>query len=153
MDRKMIKRMNKKGLQFRNAFFSIIIIGMVVYAITAILGGWNEHYDAGLSVDLSSFNKGSEVSATVEGYEGKVSPEDPNTNTDFQSNTLQAVYGIITNLVAPFRVVFGQDGMLDSIASMANIPDAYITPIMTMMILSIVFAIVAIIFKTWRTTT
>ena len=147
------KSWNRKGLQFRNSFFAIIIIGMVVVAFGTIIGEWNTYYNAGLTYDLGSFDRGSEVSKTVAGYEAAVTPKSPETGLDFQSNTLQAVYGVITNLISPFRIVFGQGGMLDSIATLVHIPSEYIRPIVTMMILAIVFAVLAIIFRSFRTTT
>lgn len=144
---------NKQGLQFRNAFFALIVIGMVVTAFGVIISEWNTKYEAGLTYNLGNFDQSSQISSTVEGYEGTIAPKTPDVGNDFQSNTLQAGYGIITNLLSPFRVVFGQNGMLDAIAQLAGIPDYVIRPIVTMMILAIIFAIVAIIFRQFRTTT
>ena len=154
MCKKYIKsRWNRKGLQFRNAFFALLVIGMVVTAFGVIINEWNTYYQAGLTYNLGSLDRSSEVSTTVEGYQTKVSPTSPEIGSDYQSNTLVASYGVITNLMTPFSVVFGDNGMLDAIASLVGLPDYIVKTIVTMMILAVVFALVAIIFRLWRTTT
>ena len=147
------KRMNKRGLQFRNAFFAVIVLGIVVTAVGILIGNWNAHYESGISYNLGQFNQGDSVSSTVEGYESTINPKTPDVGSDYQSNTLQSTYGIITNLISPFAIVFGQNGMLDAAAQIVGIPDYIIKPIVTMMILAIVFAVIAIVFRTFRTTT
>ena len=153
MDKKTIKLWNKKGLQFRNAFFAVLILGIVVTAVGIIISNWNSHYNSGITYNLGQFDQSDSVSSTVEGYESTISPKTPDVGNDYQSNTLQATYGVITNLISPFAIVFGQNGMLDSAAQIVGIPDYIIKPIITMMILAIVFAIIAIVFRTFRTTT
>lgn len=147
------KHWNRKGLQFRNAFFAVLIIGMVVTAFGIIINEWNTYYQSGLSYNLGGLDRSSEISTTIEGYQTKVSPSSPDIGNDYQSNTLQAVYGVITNLMTPFSVVFGDNGMIDAIASMVGLPDYVTKTIVTMMVLAVVFAVIAIVFRLWKTTT
>lgn len=153
MEKTIKKYMNRKGLQFRNAFFAVLIIGMAVTAFGIIINEWNIYYGSGLTYNLGGLDRSGEISTTIEGYQTKVAPSSPDIGNDYQSNILQSVYGVITNLMAPFSVVFGDNGMLDAIASMVGLPDYVTKTIVTMMILSVVFAVVAIIFRLWKTTT
>lgn len=148
-----IKKWNKKGLQFRNAFFAVIIVGMVVTAFGIIISEWNTHYNSGLAYDLGQFDGSSGITRTVDGYEAKLTPTSPDQGNDYQSNTLQAAYGIITNIIAPFKPVFGQNGMLDAVTDMFGLPDFVRITIVTLMILAIIFALLALIFRANRTTT
>lgn len=144
---------NKKGLQFRNAFFAILVLGMVVTAIGIVIANWNTYYGSGITYNLGQFDQSASVSSTVEGYQEVLSPKTPDIGNNFESNTAQAVYGVISNLMSPFTIVFGQNGMIDSASQIIGIPDYITRTIITMMILAIVFAIVAIVFRTFRTTT
>lgn len=148
----MKKIYNNKGLQFRNAFFAVIVLGMVVTAFGIIINDWNTHYDADLDYNLGNFNQNDGISDNIGEYEDKIVPSSPQTGTNFEDNTYQSVFGIITNLLTPFRVVFGQNGMIDAATEMLGLPDYVRQGIITMMIISIVFAIIAIVFRKWGTT-
>lgn len=153
MERKSIKKWNKKGLQFRNAFFALLIIGLVATSIGIIISNWNTYYGSGITYSLGSFDQNDAIYSTVEGYQGVLAPKTPDVGNNFESNTLQSVYGVISNLMSPFTIVFGNNGMIDSASEILPIPDYIKNTIKVMMILSIVFAIVAIIFRTFKTTT
>ena len=139
--------MNKKGLQFRNAFFAIIILGVVVTSIGIIIANWNSYYNSGINWDLGSFDQSSAVYSQTGTYINSTTSKDPTVGEDYQSNIYKAAYGIITNLVSPFAMVFGQNGMLYSISTMFGVPSYIIAAIISMMIIALVFAFISIIFK------
>lgn len=144
--------MNKKGLQFRNAFFAIIILGLVVTSLGIIVSGWSSYYQSGITWNFQEYDKSSEISETVGGYQGVISPKSPETGMDYESNILQSVYGVVNNLMFPFSFVFGESGLIHSAASLFGIPNYIILAIISMMVISIIFAIVAIMFKQFKNT-
>ena len=138
---------DKRGLQFKNAFFAVIAIGLIVTAIGVIIGEWNTQYNSGLSYDLDEYNKNSEMAGTAEGYENSLSPDSPDSGQTFESTSTFSSYGIIGNILQPFRIIFGDNGLIDSVTERFGIPDYVRYAIVTMMIFAFLFALIAIVFR------
>lgn len=147
-----MEKMNKKGLQFRNAFFAVIVLGVIVVSVGIIIGDWSTYYDSGINYNLGGFDQSSSVYDTTGIYVNSTNPNSPDIGTDYQSNIYQSAYGIVTNLISPFAMVFGENGMLYSIATLFNIPNYIIIAIVTMMMIALVFAFISIIFKQFKNT-
>ena len=145
-------RMNKKALQFRNAFFSIIVLGVIVVAMGTVISGWSSYYNSGISWNLGGFDSSQSVYNTAGTYINSSNPSSPEVGSDYQSNIYKQSFGIITNLISPFSMVFGQNGMIYSIGNIFGIPSYILIAITTMAILALVFAFLSIIFKQFRNT-
>lgn len=146
-----MERLNKKGLQFRNAFFALIVLGVVVTSMGIIIATWSDYYGTGIGWNLGSFDQSGSVYDTTGDYTNSLNNQTSG-SADYQSNIYQASYGIITNLISPFAMVFGQNGMLYSIGTMFGIPSYIIIAIVSMIIIALVFAFIAIIFKQFKNT-
>lgn len=144
------QKLNKKGLEFKSAFFAVIAIGVLATAVTIMLGGWNTQYSSGIAPDLEAFDRVSSIASQAEVQQGKLSTNDPDPGTDPEANTFRGVYGVLANIFAPFRVVFGENGMLDSVTDRFGLPSYIRIAIVTMMIIAITFALVSIIFRLSR---
>lgn len=140
-------RMNKKGLEFRAALFSIVAISIVVVAYATIIDQQAIKYGSSAVSEVGGFNKLDEVSSTAEGYEGSLTPEDPEPGEDAETGTFRGVYGIITGLFSAFDVVTGEDGMIDSVVTQIGLLTYVRQGIVTFMFISIAFALVAVIFR------
>lgn len=141
------QRMNRKGIAFKDALFSIIVIGMVVTAVGVIISGWSDNYGASVDLNLNDFNENDEIASETGSQQKRLSPSDPEPGTDAESNTFRGAFGILTSIFEPFRVVFGDNGMLDAVTERFGLPDYIRQGIVTMMILSIIFALIAVIFR------
>ena len=149
-----MKYMNKKGLEFRSAFFSIIVVSMVIIATGIIVNGWGERYGSGITYDLGGYDYLSNMTNEGNSQEGKLNQDVATTDSDFESSTYRGIYRIIINIYGPFKIVFGNDGMVDSITERFGLPDYVRWGITTMMVMAITFTLVAIIFRmTGRKTT
>ena len=141
------KMKNKKGLMFKNVFFAVIIVGVVIVAVGSLINGWNTAYSSGMVYKLDEFNQISAMSAEANSSSNKITLNDPDPGTDAESSTYRGVYGIISNIYAPFRVVFGDNGMIDSVTEKFGFPDYMRQAVVAMMIIAFTFALVAIIFR------
>lgn len=141
---------NKKGLEFKAAFFSIIALSMVVIAIGVLINDWNDTYDAGLNPDLDAYDKLDDVSSTSQTQKEGVTVKSSNTGEQFEDTSIRGVFGILNNIYAPFRIVFGDGGMIDSVTERFGLPDYIRKGIVTMIIMAITFALVAIFFRLSR---
>lgn len=139
--------MNKKGLEFKLAFFALIVASMLFIAIGTWINDWNEDYGTNLLNDLDEYNKLSDVSGEVEGQQDKIVVKSVGEDTDFESTSIRGVFGVLNNIYAPFRVLFGDNGMLDSITERIGLPDYVRQGLVLMMIVAITFALVAIFFR------
>ena len=139
--------MNKKGLVFRDAFFAIIIASMAFIAIGVWIEDWDEKYDSGLTYDLDEYNKLDDMSGTAEGQQGNISVEGSFDVADFEGTSIKGVFRILNNIYKPFRIVFGDNGMIDSITERWGLPDYIRQGLVTIMILAITFALIAILFR------
>jgi len=142
--------MNKKALQFKSAFFAIIALGLVITAVGVIVSGWNDTYNAGLLYDLDNLNQIDSVGSTAQSQQSGVNIKSANSGIDFEGTSIRGVFGILNNIYEPFRIVFGDNGMLDSITERFGIPDYIRQAVVTLMIISITFALVAIFFRLSR---
>lgn len=143
-------KMNKRGVQLKSAFFAIIVFGLAITAVGIIIDGWSDYYGSGINYDLQGYDKTSSISSTVNEQEQQLSPQSPEIDSNYETNTFRSVYGIVTNILNPFRVVFGNGGMIDNVTERFGIPDYIRIALVTMMISAFLFTLVAIIFRLLR---
>jgi len=142
----MIK--NNKGLVFKNAFYAIIVASVAIIALGLWIDEWNTDYGSGLTVDFDDFDKLDEISNEAIGQQGNISIKSSFTEgADFEGTSLRGVFAVLNDLYRPFRVMFGEGGMLDSLTDRWGMPDYIRQGLVTLMIMSITFAIIAIFFR------
>lgn len=146
------QKLGKKGLEFRSAFFSIIMFSAIIIAIGVIISDSNDKYNSGIDYDLGGLNKLDAVSEDANLQKGKITPDDPDPGTDAEAKTFRGVYGILTNLFDSFEIVFGEDGMLGTVADRFGVPAYVIQMIIAFMVIGIAFALIAVIFRLGRST-
>jgi len=139
---------DKRALQFKAAFFAIISVSVVIIASGIWVNDWNSKYNGELTYDLQGLDKLDEMSATASTQQGNMSVKSSFSDvTNFEGTSLRGVFAVINNIFVPFRVVFGQGGMLDSIVERWGLPDYIRQAIITFIIFAIIFAIIAILFR------
>lgn len=140
-------KMNKKGLVFRDAFFAIIIVSMAIIAIGVWVSDWNTQYSSGLTYDLGEYSELDSMSGQASAQKGNVSVKSSFATGDFEGTSIRGVFGVLNNIYTPFRVVFGDGGMIDSVTERWGLPDYVRQGFITMMIIAITFALIAIFFR------
>jgi hypothetical protein len=141
-------------MEFKSAFFSILIVGMVITASGIILSEWASVYDSGISSDLEGdLVKTSSLANISETQKGRINPQSGEASSDYEAETFRGGYGILTNIYSSIRLVYGDDGMIDSVAERFGIPTYVWQTIVIMIIFSITFTLIAIIFRRARSTT
>jgi len=138
---------NKKGFVFRDAFFAIIVGSMIFIAVGTWIADWNIKYDSGLDYDLDRYNELSSVSDSARGQQGNISVEGSFDVADFEGTSIKGVFRILNNIFEPFRIIFGNNGVIDSVTERWGLPDWVRQSLVTIMVLSITFALIAILFK------
>ena len=141
---------NKKGLIFRNAFFALIAVSLIITAVGVIINSWNTTYDSGLLYDLDEYDKLDDLSAEAGQQQSDINVKSTNTGEDFEGTSIRGVFGILNNIYRPFRIVFGDQGMLDSITERFGIPNYIRIALVTFMVMGITFALVAVLFRLSR---
>ena len=142
---KLIK--DKKGLVFKDAFFSLVIVSVAIIATGVWIGSWNETYSSGLTYDLGDYDELDVMSGEAQSQKGNVSVKTSFDTGDFEGTSLRGVFGVLNNIYTPFRVVFGDGGMIDSVTERWGLPDYIRQALVTLMIIAITFALVAIFFR------
>lgn len=142
---KLIK--NKKGLVFRDAFFAVIIASVAIIAIGIWVNDWNIQYGSGLTYDLGDYDELDSMSGEAQSQKGNVSVKTSFDTGDFEGTSLRGVFGVLNNIYTPFRVVFGEGGMIDSVTERWGLPNYIRQMLVTLIIISITFALVAIFFR------
>jgi len=138
---------NKKGLVFKDAFFAIIVVSLAIIAVGVWVSDWNTQYSSGLTYDLGEYSELDSMSAQASSQKGNVSVKSSFATADFEGTSIRGVFGVLNNIFTPFRVVFGDGGMIDSITERWGLPDYIRQGVVTMIIISITFALVAIFFR------
>lgn len=147
-----IKIMNKKGLEFKLAFFAIIGLSMIIVAATLMLTTWNTQYDSNINPDLDEFNKLNDISAVAEDQQSRISPQSSDPGSDFEARSFRGAFGIINSVFSSFSVLLGSGGMINAVAVRFGMPSFIAQGIVSMMVIAIVMAIVAVIFRLTRRT-
>ena len=138
-------------MEIKSAFFAIIIVGMMVMASGIILSNWAVEYDSGISSDLEAdFNKISDASDEAQSQKGSINPQSGEASSDFETETFRGGYGIITNIFAPLRIVYGEDGMIDSVVERIGLPNYIWNGWVAMIMFAIIATIIAIVFRRSR---
>jgi len=144
------KNMNKKGLQFKNALFALIVVSMAIIAVGHWVNAWNTKYDSGITYDLGEYDKLDTLSSYATSTQGNLSARssfDTTSGGDFEGTSLRGAFSVVNNIFTPFNVVFGNGGLIDSIEDRWNIPHYITIGIISMMVLAIIFAIIALFFR------
>jgi len=142
------QKINKKGMQFKSALFAIVIVGLVIFAIGIWFGEWNTTYSSGLTYDLGEYNKVSNVSGIAEEQQGSININSANTGESFEGTSIRGVFGVLNNIYSSFRTVYN---MIDSAVERFGLPSIVSQVLITLIIIAITFALVAIIFRLGRT--
>ena len=147
---------NKKGLIFKNALFALIIISMVIVGIGIWVNEWSDKYDSGIDYDLGNYNQLDTLSSYATSTQGNLSTKssfDTTSAGDFEGTSIRGAFSVINDIFTPFNVLFGEGGMISSIQDRWNLPNYIVIGIISMMILAIVFALIALFFRKADSTT
>lgn len=145
-----ITTMNKKGLEFKSFFFSIIAVSMLLTALGTYIIYTNSTYNADIDYDFSGFQKLDELSANAQAQQASISPDNANPGTDFESTTFTGAFGVVKGMYNSFSLVFGSGGLIDAAGEKLGLPDYIKVGIITMILIAITMAIVAIVFRLSR---
>jgi len=146
-----IQRLNKKGIQFQKAFYGIIVFSVLIIAFGVIFSNTSPAYNVANPSDLGDLDRLDSISGDINTQKGKLSANDPDPGQDAESNTFRGVYGIIANIFSPFKLVFGQDGIIDNVVYRLGLPDYVRQMFVAFIIVAFTFAIIGIIFRLGRT--
>lgn len=143
----LIRIRDKRGLEFKSSIFAIVIISMCTIAIGVWIDDWNTNYDSGLTYDLNDYDKLDEMSDYASSSKGNISVRSSFDEGSFEGTSLRGAFSIINNIFTPFEVVLGSGGLVDSIQDRWGIPNYIIIGVVTMMVISILFALIALLFR------
>lgn len=141
------KKMNKKGLQFKSAFFALTALSLIILSMGNWITQWNGDYNSGLLYDLDDYDKSTELKEISQSQSDNIGVKSSTQGEDFEGTSIRGVFGILNNIENSFLMVFGKDGMLDSVGERFNIPNYVLFALVTFMIFGITFALVRIFFR------
>lgn len=142
--------MNKKGFEFKGGIFALIVVSMLIYGVGVWIGSWSPHYDSNITYDLGEYNELDTLSSYATSTKGDLpakSSFDTTGGGDFEGTSLRGSFSIINNIFTPFNVLLGEGGMIDSIEDRWHIPNYITIGIVSMIIIAIIFAIIALFFR------
>jgi len=139
---------NKKGVQIKAALFALVVVSLSIITIGVVGQGWSNNYGSGLTYDLQEYENLDSLSSEVTTQKGKITPTDPDPSSgDFEGKIFRGGYGILGSIFSPFFAFFN---MLESIEDRFGLPSYITIGILTLMFISIIFAIIAVIFRLSR---
>lgn len=137
-------------MEFKPMIWSVIIFSMVIVAVGIMINDTAPNYGSTLTSDLGSYDKLDEISSSTETQQGSINPQSGEASSDYEAETFRGGYGIITNIFSPLRVVFGENGIFQSASERFGVPRYILIGLTTMFSVTIIFSIVAIVFKLSR---
>lgn len=145
-----ISRMNKKGLEFKSTLFSIVAISLMVIAFGVIINQQESFYDSNATSELEAYNKLDEISDTSGSYRNRLTESDSDPGQDAEANTFRGVYGILAGIFGSFDIILGSDGILDNLVTQFGLPSYVRQGLISFLLISIAFSLIAIIFRLSR---
>lgn len=148
-----VQKLNSKGVVIGDAVISVVIVSIIIIAVGVMLTDYEDAYNVGVVNDLGEYDQLDNASSMAQSQKTSISPNDPDPSEDSEANTFRGGYGIITGVLTSLSLVFGSQGMLQSISDRFNLPDYIVQGLITIMIISLVFSIIAVIFRLSRSKT
>jgi hypothetical protein len=139
--------MDSKGLSFKLATFSLIAASLMIIAIGAWINDWNDIYDSGIAYDLDEYDESDTLSGQAQTQRDRIFVKSTNTGEEFEGTSLRGVFGVLNSIYSSFAIVFGDNGMLDSLQNRFGIPDYPMQSLVNFMTIAIIFALIAVFFK------
>lgn len=134
-------------MEFKSTLFAVLIVSLIIIATGIIIEQWSDPYSSGLNFDLGGVSKLEDISEVAGTQQGQINPQSGEASSDFETSTFKGSYGIITSIFSPFRVIFGEGGMLDAVATMFGVPGYILQTLITMIVIAITYTIIAIVFR------
>jgi uncharacterized membrane protein len=144
------RMMNKKGMQFKNAFFSLVVVSMAVIAIGVIMSNWNAGYGTGVSSNFGVYDVSDTLQNQTLQHKANLGSGSPDPGENSETSTYRGVYGIMANIYTTFNLAFGEDGMIDSAVKQYGLPDYVRQGLVTLIMAAIAFSLIAVIFRLSR---
>lgn len=138
---------DKKGFNFSSAFYALIAISAIVIALGVWVGEWSPDYGAGLNYDLSEYNALDNLSTEASSQQSGITIKSSAQDDSFEGTSIRGVFGILNNIYEPFRVLFGEGGMLDSLTDRFGVPNYIRQTFVTVIVMAITFSLVIIFFR------
>jgi len=141
--------MNKKGLVFKQAFLALIALSIMVIATGNWVNEWNNDYNANMDYNLNEYNKLNDLSSEAQSQREAIGIKSASSDSsiNFEGTSIRGVFGMLNNIYAPFRMVFGDNGMIDSITERFGMPDFIRQGLVAMMVMVITFTLASIFFR------
>lgn len=137
-------------MEFNKVFISLTIVSMVIIGIGLTLGEWNTIYNSGITYDLTEYNKLDNLTVEASTQKDKVVPQDDSIGTgDYEGKILSGAYGLLGRIFSPFTLAFN---MLESLENRFSLPSFIAEGLISILIFSMIYALIAIIFKLGRRT-
>jgi len=147
---KRLLRPTKKSIEFKSTMFALIAVSMVVISIATVLDQWEDDYGTVVGLDIGDLNKMDEIeSYSVSQVEG-ITVKSSVSGEDFQGTVLRGVFGVLNTIFLPFNMVFGEEGMIQSVSDRYGLPIYIEVGMYLFIIFGILWTLVAIFFKIGR---
>jgi len=134
-------------MEFKGTIFAIIAVSMVIIAASVAVDQLGDAYNSGITSDLGKFNKLDSATDEVGDMQGRMVQQSGEASSDYEQETFRSGYGILTNIFKPLRLVFGEDGMIDSVIERFGLPDYIWNGWIAMISIAITTTIIAIVFR------
>lgn len=145
----VFKKLNKRGLLLNKVFISLAIAGVMILIAGQWLGDWSGIYDSGINYDLTEYSTLDNLTKEADLQRGKVTPEDDSLGTgDYEGKIMGGGFGLLGRIFKPFSMVFN---MFQSLEKRFSLPTYIAETMLVILTFSLIYALVAIIFKIGRT--
>lgn len=134
-------------MEFKKMIFAIIIFSMIVTASGVIVTQWALYYHSGIASDLGLYNKQQQMADLAQSQKGKINPQSGEASTDYEQVTYKGGWGIISSIHTSFDPVIGDNGLINQLSQRFGIPNYIQMGIVSMIVIAIIFAIIALIFR------
>jgi len=136
---------NKKALLPRQGIQIVIIIGMLIFAVSSIISGWNDRYSQiENSEDYSSYNSINDMATASNEMQNKL-------KSDTQPQTIGWLDFIVTGgyqvLISTLSIPLTLGSFVYDIGGEFNIPNTYITGFVVLIAIGAIFGIIGALFR------
>ena len=137
-----------RSLEFSSVLFSVMVIGVVVFAIGTWISSFNTMYNKNIAYDLNKLNKLEDMNSYSQQYVQGLTVKDSVSGEDFRGVVMKGAFGILNTIFLPFDLIIGRKGLVATISDKFGIPEYIEYAFFTMLLMAIIFSLIRIFFKT-----
>ena len=142
---------NKRGMGLKEALFSVVIFGFLIYGFVNITQNFDTIYNSDSNLSSSDYDTLAGIENKTSTWRTQITPQDVGSGDNAETATFRGSYGVLASIPTTFDAVVGQKGIINILSDTYFIDSKIENTLIVLFSIALIFALIAIIFRLGRT--